>query len=356
LAELLLHLEKLRQNLDTVLAFAQTRNLSLLLVTKVIQSRPDLLTLINHPALSRIADLHAVNLAKLPRGVTERAHLRPRVSNALETARHCDRVFLSDTRVAQALAQARESLGLPPLRVSIMVEAGDLRDGVPWDDLPAVVKTMASFEGITVEGLGVNLGCLSGVIPTTESMERCAEGLRRVRKLSAEPLPGFSVGGTVYWEDLRQGFPAEFTEFRLGEAAFFGYNTSKGVPIMELEEGVFTLDLEVLEVWKKNVGDVPPGEAGLNAFGQKMHSLVTGLRQRAVLDGGENLAPMSALRPLNEKTFLVGQTHEYTVLDCTGVEVPEVGGRVSFHAAYEAVARSFLSPFLQLRVIEQETL
>ena len=111
MAELLLHLDKLRQNLDTVLAFAKARNLDLLLVTKVIQSRPDLLTLINHPALSRIADLHAVNLAKLPRGVTERAHLRPRVSNALETARHCDRVFLSDTRVAQALAQARESLG-----------------------------------------------------------------------------------------------------------------------------------------------------------------------------------------------------------------------------------------------------
>ena len=356
MAELLFHVGKLRKNLDTVQAFAKARNLDLLLVTKVIQSRPDLLTLINHPALSRIADLHAVNLARLPQAVTERVHLRPKVSNALETARHCDRVFLSDTRVAEALGQARESLSLPALRVSVMVEAGDLRDGVPWDDLPTVVKHLASLKGIAVEGLGANLGCLSGIIPTSESMERCAAGLRRVRKLSGVQLPGLSVGGTVYWENLRQGFPTEFTEFRLGEAAFFGFNTSKGVPIMELDEGVFTLDLEVLEVWKKTVGEIAPGEVGLNAFGQRMHSTLTGLRQRAVLDGGENLAPMSALRPMDAKSFLVGQTHEYTVLDCTDAAVPAVGGRLSFQAGYEAVARSFLSPFLQLRVIEQETI
>jgi len=158
----------------------------------------------------------------------------------------------------------------------------------------------------------------------------------------------------VFWDYLRDyPLPPEFTEFRVGEAAFFGWNTSLGRPIPELRSDVFRMDLEVLEVWEKEVPGPGEGTFGLNAFGVQPVQALAGRRLRAVLDGGENLAPFRALLPLAPGCILVGETHEYTVADVAGLgRVPEPGSSLEFRPGYEAVARSFLSPFLELNVGE----
>ncbi len=356
MATLNIHLGPLRSNLDHVAEFCRVRNLDFLPVTKVIQSRPSILNALAHPSLRRMADIHWRNQAALePTVHTDRAILRPLFAEAERQASHATRVFLSNSALALHLARARASLRLgTPLRVMVMVEAGDLRDGVPWDELPGVVRTLAAEPGLEVAGLAANFGCLAGVVPDSASLDRMAEGLRKVRRLTGHPLPAFSIGGTVVWDLLRDhGSPPEFTELRLGEAVFFGRNTTLDSDIPELSSDVFSMDLEVLEVWDKFVPSVPEGPMGLNAFGDQPVHIFSGCRRRATLDGGENLAPLRALIPQASGIVPVGATHEYTVVDCTGAVGPVVPGtKMSFHPRYESIVRCFLSPHLNLVVGE----
>ena len=357
MARLTLRLSALRSNLDAVTAFCSGLNLEFLFVTKVLQSKPDLLTALAHAGVKRIADVHASNFrhhdeARSP----HRAVLRPRFGDIAAVAEHATRVFVSDPVLARRLGEARE-FRFPgrPLEVTLMVETGDLRDGVPWSDLPEVIRTLARVPGLEITGLGTNFGCLAGAIPDQDALGAMADGLKQVRRASGHPVPGFSLGGTVFWDLLRDTpVPPEFTELRLGEAAFFGWNTSLGGPVAGLTHEVFRLDLEVLEVWRKHVVAVPGGPSGFNAFGEKPIQAHTGLRRRAVLDGGENLAPMRALTPLDPGCILMGETHEYTVIDCQNSHSPVVSGeRLGFRPGYEAVARCFLSPFLEVELGEE---
>jgi predicted amino acid racemase len=357
MATLSFRLGPLRSNLDRIAEFCGRRGLKFLPVTKVIQSRPDLLAALGHPVLARVADVHPENLAKLdPTLHPDRVILRPNHSGAAAAARHATRVFLSDPRLGQVLGRARQGLWPgKPLEVMVMVEGGDLRDGVPWEALPEVIRILAAEPGLSVEGLGVNFGCLAGAVPDAAALDRLADGLAQTRKATGHPLREFSLGGTVFWDHLRDhAIPGEFTELRVGEAAFFGWNTSLGSSIPELDPDVFRMDLEVLEVWEKNVPGPGEGTFGLNAFGVEPVHALTGRRLRAVLDGGENLAPYRALSPLAPGCILVGETHEYTVADVTGLDTePVPGTSLSFRPGYEAVARSFLSPFLELNVGEE---
>ena len=356
MATLHVHLGPLRSNLDRIGEFCRERNLDFLPVTKVIQSRPGILAALAHPSLRRIADIHWRNLAALePTVHADRAILRPLFAEAERQAGHATRVFLSNPALALHLARARVNLRLgTPLRVMVMVEAGDLRDGVPWDELPGVVRTLAAEPGLEVAGLAANFGCLAGVVPDCACLDRMAESLKKARRLTGHPLPAFSIGGTVVWDLLREHrSPPEFTELRLGEAVFFGWNTTLDRNIPELSSDVFSMDLEVLEVWDKFVPQEPEGPTGLNAFGERPVQIFTGRRRRAVLDGGENLAPARALIPQAPGIVPVGATHEYTVADCTDAAEPAVPGTtMSFRPRYEAIVRCFLSPHLNLVVGE----
>jgi predicted amino acid racemase len=344
----------MRANLDAVSAFCRSRDLELLPVTKLLHSRADLLERVDHPALTRIADVQAANLARLDKTVTRgRELLRPRFQDAAETSLHATRVFLSDPTLAKRLGELRTALGGPPLGVMLMLEAGDLRDGVPADQAETVVKAVAGFKGISLDGVAVNYGCLAGAVPTAVALEHLAEQTRVLRRRTGVPLPRLSVGGTVLWNQIQtQALPPEVNELRLGEAFFFAWNTSLGVPVQGLSPEVFELELEVLEVWTKNVGSELPGmETAYNAFGENHVQPFTGARRRAVLDGGENFSPWRALLPLVPGVTCVGATHEYTVVDIT--DSPQswaAGDTLRFRPGYEAVARAFHSPFLSLEI------
>ena len=353
MATLHLRLAPLRRNLDRAEIFCRERRLTLLPVTKIFRSRIDLLQRLAHPALQRVADVHASNLASLdPRTIGERVQLRPRFGDLAESVRAATRVFLSDPLLARRLGAARVACGGGPLGVTLMLEGGDLRDGITWEDLPSVVRETAAVPGLVVEGLGVNLGCLAGAVPQYGLLERWGEQLRHLRRSTGQPLPHFSLGGTVFWDLLRDHeVPPEFTELRLGEALYFGWNTSLGKAVEGFESDVFALDLEVLESWVKQVLPTPEG-VGYNAFGISSVQRLTGTRRRAVLDGGENLAPYRALVPEQAGVVLVGETHEYTVVDCHEAVGVEPGSLLRFRPGYEAVARCFLSPYLDLQTGE----
>ena len=57
-------------------------------------------------------------------------------------------------------------------KVILMVELGDLREGLMPRDLERVVLRVAELEGIELAGIGTNLACFGGVKPDAKNMGR----------------------------------------------------------------------------------------------------------------------------------------------------------------------------------------
>src|SRR5690606_29515225 len=55
-------------------------------------------------------------------------------------------------------------------RIIIMIEMGDLREGVMGDDLLDFYEQIFRLKGIKVTGIGTNLNCLSGVLPSHDKL------------------------------------------------------------------------------------------------------------------------------------------------------------------------------------------
>ncbi|MFZ4616805.1 MAG: alanine racemase [Rectinemataceae bacterium] len=345
---------RLRANLEVASRACGERGLVLLPVTKLFGSRPEFLAAIDHPALRRIADVDSARFADLDASlVPERTLLITRASAAAGIARHATRVMVSDLGAARAVGEAR-SASEPgrPIELVVTMEAGDLREGVPWEDAPAFFRELRDIPGIRVTGLAVNFGCLSGILPSACLLGELAERRSRLVEETGMDIPEFSLGGTVCWELLvADQIPRAFTEFRVGEALFVGFDTSHGKRLPDFSDEVFRLDLEVLEVWNKEVLVSECGNSafGFNAFGETSIQLRHGKRRRAVLAGGENMAHSRSLEPRPPGLEIVGASHEHLVIDCgDAAESLRGGDFIQFKPGYESLNRCFLSSSVEI--------
>lgn len=57
-----------------------------------------------------------------------------------------------------------------PHKIIIMVETGDLREGVMGGNLVDFYEEIFELPKIDVIGLGTNLNCLNGVMPSTDKL------------------------------------------------------------------------------------------------------------------------------------------------------------------------------------------
>ena len=54
--------------------------------------------------------------------------------------------------------------------VVLMIELGDLREGIALDDAPEAVRAVLGHSSLRLVGLGANLACQNGVIPDDRNM------------------------------------------------------------------------------------------------------------------------------------------------------------------------------------------
>src|SRR5690606_24642504 len=89
----------------------------------------------------------------------------PATGNAAGVVKYADVSFNSSLRTIRALSAAAAGCGKKH-RIVIMVETGELREGVMPAALPAFFEAVYCLPGIEVIGLGTNLTCMYGVLPS----------------------------------------------------------------------------------------------------------------------------------------------------------------------------------------------
>ncbi len=238
-------------------------------------------------------------------------------------------------------------------RVVLMVDVGDRREGVMPDRAVPTAKAFAACPGIELWGVGTNVACLSGVLPSVENSQLLLDVAREVERALGIRLAVVSGGSTATLKLLEQGqLPPGISQLRIGEAILLGTDTAHQRAVPGLRTDAFTLRGEVIELQKKP--SRPEGILGRDAMGQQPHFADRGRRWRAIVALGEQDLRTGGLRPWPEGMTIIGASSDHLVVDVTEADPqPAVGSEIAFALDYGAMATGMASMGLQ-KIVRRE--
>ncbi|WP_261664694.1 alanine racemase [Deinococcus sp. Marseille-Q6407] len=221
-------------------------------------------------------------------------------------------------------------------KVIIMIEMGDLREGVMREDLDSFYAQVFGLPGIEVIGIGTNLNCLSGVMPSEDKLIQLGLYRTILELKNGVKIPWVSAGTTVTLPLLKAGLlPASVNHFRVGEALYFGADLVREATFEDMYDDVLELHAQVIELSEKPMN--PSGPLGKNPFGATADS---GYEQgatayRAILDVGYLDVSPQYLILEDESLGVLDASSDMLVLDAgENAAGLKVGDHVRFRLKY----------------------
>ena len=270
----------------------------------------------------------------------------------------CEETFRALDAAAPAAALHHEAL--------LMVDIGDMREGIPQDEAPALLRAVAAASqraargpGAHVAGIGVNLGCLYGTCPDEENMARLETLAARAGDLLGHALHRVSLGGTIFWNWFarRHGHgphlpPGCIMEFRMGDPLLLGWDMYRDQALLggDFRQDIFRLTATVLEVTERDIR--PPRQSVHNGRGLPADCPVLGKRLRALVDCGSLHTDVQGLTLPGTDWRITDFSGNYAVLDVSACpQAPVTGDHVRFIPSYWAVARTCRMPHIRKTIV-----
>lgn len=303
-----------------------------------------------------LADARLANLQRLRRAGLDCPLLLLRAScprEAGETVQWADLSIQSSEETLQALDREAGRKGCLH-QVLLAVESGDLREGLMPERLLEVTRAFQGWRHLTLTGLTTNFACLSGVLPTPESIGNFVSLATRVAEEVGHSVTTISAGATVCLSLLEHGeMPEGVSQLRIGEAIICGTDTSGVRRVPGTRQDTALLLAEVVEVEEKP--SLPWGPLGRDAFGASPTFLDRGRRIRALLALGRVDSEPDELEPEEPGLEVIGASSDYLLVDVTERGRRTVVGEIlSFRAGYHAILRACTSPYVEKRYQFQE--
>jgi len=350
-----IHLEALRQNLETVNGWMREHGSTWTLVTKVPCGHRETLRALRMCGVRSVGDSRLENLRALETIAPELQtwYLRIPDLSSIESVVRLSSVSLnSEISVIHALdEEARRHDKVHG--IIIMIELGDLREGILPGSLIKFYRQIFELPNIRVLGIGSNLGCLAGAVPTIDQFMQLVL-YRELLELKFEHrLELISAGSSVSLPMvLEKQLPRAINHFRIGEAIFLGSNLIAGGTIPGLRDDVVMLEAEIAEIKEK--GLVPLGEtAAITPFQSEAEEDTTpGQRgYRALISIGQLDTDIYGLTPVNPHYQIAGASSDITVInlgeDADGLKV---GDTILFRPNYSALLRLMSGRYLEKAV------
>lgn len=240
-------------------------------------------------------------------------------------------------------------------KIIIMIELGDLREGVLGDDLTDFYNKVFELPNIEITGIGSNLNCLYGVLPSTDKLLQLSLYKKLIEAKFNQNIPWVTGGTSVVIPLLfKKQVPADMNHFRIGETLYFGKNLMTNKKIEGMNENVFKLHSQIIEINEKPkipngvIEENPSGETFVvdeNDYGETSY--------RALLDVGVlDISDPNFLIPQKENLKIVGASSDMIVIDLgNNVEGLKVGDFLEFKLKYMGALRAFNSEYIDKLVI-----
>jgi predicted amino acid racemase len=341
------NLAKLEHNLNEVLTRCQRNRITRsFLVVKVLAGEKQIVEKLAKYDFEYLADSRLLNLRKFRDIPKKKALLRlPMPSEISETIRDADLSLNSEISTIRLLNQAAIEQGKIH-EILLMFDLGDLREGIYYTDpyLP-VVKEILSLPAIRLVGIGTNLTCFGGLIPTPAILSRLVNIKEAIDAEFHFPLDIISGGNSssfYLFDD--PGLPPEINSLRYGEIVFMGRETAYGTLLKGLYPDIFTLEAQLIECQVKP--SLPDGETGMNSFGVKTSFIDKGPMRRGILAIGKQDVQLENLSPRDKDVFIVGGSSDHLIVDLSRTNY-HLGDILQFDVNYPGLLHLMNSPYVK---------
>ena len=241
-------------------------------------------------------------------------------------------------------------------RIIIMIELGDLREGIMGESLIDFYKQVFKLKHIEVVGIGANLNCLNGVMPSKDKLIQLSLYEQLIKAKFGKKIIGVSGGSSVMVPLLLKGqIPKGVNHFRIGETLFFGSDLFENNTIEGMKDDVFQLQAEIIEITEKPV--VPYGNIENNPSGEKTvikENDFGSTQKRAILDIGLlDISKVDFLFPTDKTLEFIGASSDMLVIDISKSTTEyKVGDTINFKMSYMGALRVMNSKYIQKRLID----
>lgn len=348
---LTIDLDKIEHNARSIVELCRRRGIEVAGVTKGVCGHPEIAKAMVRAGVTAIADSRLENIDRLKAGGVDTPFMLVRVP-ALSAVDHVvesvDLSLNSELAVLDALSRAAARRGCIH-EVILMVDLGDLREGVWPDDLPTFLAAAIELPGIRIKGLGTNLACFGGVIPSEDNMARLvelADGIEQKFRIDLELISGANSSGLSL---IAAGqMPDRVNHARIGEAILLGRETTHRDPWPGTYQDAFTLHAEILEL--KNKPSSPSGEIGQDAFGGHPGFEDRGDILCALLNVGREDVDVHGIVPIDTRFSILGASSGYLVIDASrAAKGLRVGDELMFSVNYSALLAAMTSEYVKKR-------
>lgn len=354
MAELIIHSSKIKENIKYLSDYFKEKNIKWSLVTKVFSGDKEFLReILTEDVIENISSVGDSRLTSLKNLKEVNPHMKtiyikpPSKIYADEVVKYADISLNTSLSTIISLNQAAQKIGTTH-QIIIMIELGELREGVNRESLMNFYEKVFQLSNIEVIGIGSNLGCMYGVEPTYDKLLQLSLYKELISTKFNKKLDLISGGSSITLPLLeKEIIPKDINHFRIGEAAFFGKSPLDNKAFKGLNTDIFEFNANIIELEYKKI--VPDGRIGDANIGHtvKFDSKQPGRKSyKAIVDFGLLDVDHHDIEFIDDDLNFVGITSDMLVIDVGKNKKYSVGETISFTPNYMAVARLLNSKFI----------
>lgn len=360
MAELIIHTDKIKENIKYLSDYFSDKEIHWSLITKVFSGDKEFLKhVLTDEVISEINSVGDSRLTSLKNLKEVNPDMRtiyikpPAEIYAEDIVRYADISLNTSYTTISALDKEARKAGKTH-QIVIMIELGELREGVKRDDIMNFYAKVFELTNIEVIGIGSNLGCMYGVEPTYDKLLQLSIYKELISEKFNKELKLVSGGSSITLPLIENdSLPKEINHFRIGEAAFFGISPLDNEQFMGLNTDTFEFKANIIELDEKKI--VPEGrisEANVGHAVDYEDSDIGEMSTKAILDFGILDVDKEDIQAYDADLSFVGVTSDMLVIDIgenetiDGCQKYHIGDKVTFKPNYMAVARLLNSKFI----------
>lgn len=339
---------KIENNSREIVNQCKNSGIEVVGVSKGVLGHTEIVKAMLRGGISWIGDSRLLNIEKMKTNGIKAPFMLMRSPHLSEVKRVIENVDCSLNSEIQILrALSKEAIECCKIHsVIIMVDMGDLREGIMPEDLFDFIGEAISLEGIKILGLGMNLTDLNGTIPTFENNNEFLNLAKRIEEAYQIKFEILSAGNSSSQILLEEGgVPNGINQFRIGEGILLGKETISRKDWPNTYQDAFKLVAEVIECKRKP--SVPIGKLGQDAFGNSPIIDDKGIMLRGILNIGRQDIDPGGLIPVDNSISVIGATSDHTIIDLTCLDNSvQVGDFLVFQMSYSAMLTAMTSPYV----------
>jgi len=343
-----IYLDKIKSNSENIKALCSRQGIEVIGITKGCCAITEVGQAMIDGGINILGDSRIENLKGLKKSELKIETMLIRIPMLGEVDRVLDWADISlNSEISVIKSLSQEALKRKIVhRIILMIDLGDLREGIMPDDVLQTVGEIRKLPGVKLIGIGANFCCISGVMPTRKNLTKLVELTEEIENnfhINLEVISGGSTSVLKLVEDSL--IPDKINQLRIGIGILLGQDDVRLHNIAGTYQDTFILTAEVIEVKEKP--SLPQGEIGRDAFGEVPVFQDLGIRKRAILAIGKQDIHLNSLVPMKKEVKIVGASSDHLIIDITDFkEEVKVGDEVKFRLNYPALLSATTSKYI----------